>query len=400
MYHNALYMQSGGPTAVINASAAGVIRACGEHPDRIHTLYASIHGVRGLLNNQLIDLKDFTGDRLTRLRATPGMAFGSCRYKVDESQGSDDSEHICQTIREHGIGSIFLNGGNGSAAAALRLSDMLDRNGIDCKMIVIPKTVDNDILGIDHAPGYPSAARHVALTIAELSHDLVTFDNDLIMVIEVMGRNTGFLAAAAMAAGTVGRAPDLIYVPEKPFDTDAFVTDVQTVMQARGKCLAVVSEGIHDSEGRYLFEHFSLNAGTDPSRNMGGVSMYLGSLLREHFSCKIRCIDLNLMQRCSAHDAVETDRDEAERLGRAAVEAALEGHTRQMVALKRISSRPYRTVLERLPLEAIASGDQSLSLEYITEHAVQAEFLDYLLPIIGPLPEYLPQMPELLFTKK
>ncbi|MDD3213439.1 MAG: diphosphate--fructose-6-phosphate 1-phosphotransferase, partial [Eubacteriales bacterium] len=308
MYNNALYIQSGGPTAVINASACGVIRACREHSSQIHTLYASIHGVRGLIDNHLIDLKNFTEKRLVRFRRTPGMAFGSCRYKVNESPESDDYERICQTIREHQIGFIFLNGGNGSAAAALRLSDALERNGIPCKLIVIPKTVDNDILGIDHAPGYPSAARHVALTVAELSHDLVTFDKDLIMVVEVMGRNTGFLAAAALASGTIGRAPDLIYVPEKPFDADTFVKDVQAIMHERGKCLAVVSEGIRDSEGRYLFEHFSLNAGADPSRNMGGVSLYLGNLLREHFPCKIRCIDLNLMQRCSGHDAVELDR--------------------------------------------------------------------------------------------
>lgn len=400
MYDNALYIQSGGPTAVINASACGVIRACREHSDQIHTLYASIHGVRGLLDNRLIDLKDFDADRLTRLRQTPGMAFGSCRYQVNESKESGEYDHICRTIREHRIGHIFLNGGNGSAAAALHLSDALQRGGIDCKLIVIPKTVDNDMLGIDHAPGYPSAARHVALSVAELSHDLVTFDNDLIMVVEVMGRNTGFLAAAALASGTVGRAPDLIYVPETPFNAEAFVKDVQAVMSVHGKCLAVVSEGIRDSEGRYLFEHYSLNAEANPSRNMGGVSLYLGSLLREHFACKIRCIDLNLMQRCSAHDAVETDRDEAERLGRAAVEEALAGHTRQMVSLKRVCNRPYRTELELLPLEAIAAGDQNLSLEYVTEHNVQPTFLDYLLPIIGPLPEYLPQLPELLQTTK
>lgn len=396
MYNNALYIQSGGPTAVINASACGVIRACREHSSQIHTLYASIHGVRGLIDNHLINLKNFTEKRLARFRRTPGMAFGSCRYKVNESPESDDYERICQTIREHQIGFVFLNGGNGSAAAALRLSDALERNNIPCKLIVIPKTVDNDILGIDHAPGYPSAARHVALTVAELSHDLVTFDKDLIMVVEVMGRNTGFLAAAALASGTIGRAPDLIYVPEKPFDADTFVKDVQAIMHERGKCLAVVSEGIRDSEGRYLFEHFSLNAGADPSRNMGGVSLYLGNLLREHFPCKIRCIDLNLMQRCSGHDAVELDRDEAEQLGSAAVEAALEGHTRQMVSLKRIGSQPYRTQLERLPLEAVTAGDQTLALKYITNHGIQQSFLEYLLPIIGPLPDYLPQLPELL----
>ena len=392
MKHNALYIQSGGPTAVINASACGVIRACRAHYPAIDTLYASLHGVRGLLTDQLIDLKDFDESKLDLLGHTPGMAFGSCRYEVNEEPDSDDYQHICKTLREHEVRYIFLNGGNGSARAGFRLAAALEKYQLDCSLIVIPKTVDNDVYGVDHAPGYPSAARHVALTVAELTRDLATFDTDLIMIVEVMGRNTGFLAAASLAAGSVGRAPDLIYVPETTFDRDQFVEDVQTTMKKQGKCLVVVSEGIKDRDGKYLFEDFSLNAEGDPSRNMGGVAYALGQMLRNHFSCKIRCIDLSLMQRCSAHTASELDRREAEQLGRSAVEVALSGQTAQLVTLRRVGDEPYSTELQLLRIADMTMEDKVLPREYIVRGGITPAFLDYLMPIIGPLPAYMPPL--------
>ena len=395
MKHNALYIQSGGPTAVINASACGVIRACRENYPAIDTLYASLHGVHGLLADQLVDLKDFDEPKLDLLGHTPGMAFGSCRYEVNEEPGSDDYRQICRTLREHEVRYIFLNGGNGSARAGSRLAAALEKNQLDCNLIVIPKTVDNDVYGVDHAPGYPSAARHVALTVAELTRDLATFDTDLIMIVEVMGRNTGFLAAASLAAGSVGRAPDLIYVPETTFDCEQFIEDVRDTMKKQGKCLVVVSEGIKSREGKYLFEDFSLNADGDPSRNMGGVAYALGQLLRNRFSCKIRCIDLSLMQRCSAHTASELDRSEAEQLGRSAVEVALSGQTEQLVTLRRVGEKPYRTELQLLRIADMTMEDKVLSREYIVRGGISPAFLEYLMPIIGPLPAYMPPLPQM-----
>lgn len=395
MKHNALYIQSGGPTAVINASACGVIRACRENREAIGTLYASLHGIHGMLEDRLMDLTGFTQPKLEQLRCTPGMAFGSSRYVVDENPDADDYKLICNTLREHEIRYILMNGGNGSARAGLRLSNALAREKLDCNLIVIPKTVDNDLLGTDHAPGYPSAARHVALTVAELTRDLATFDTELIMIVEVMGRNTGFLAAASLAAGTVGRAPDLIYVPETPFDTDQFVEDIRSTLSRTGKCLAVVSEGIKNRDGKYLFEDVSLNSELDPSRNMGGVAYALGQMLRSRFTCKIRCIDLNLMQRCSAHDAAELDRNEAEKLGYAAVEMALRGNTNRLVSLRRVGDQPYRAELQLLDLAEMTVDDQVLPERYITRGGVTPAFLEYLMPIIGPLPAFLPPIPQL-----
>ena len=258
MKKNALYIQSGGPTAVINASAYGVIRACAAQHERIGTLFGARHGMVGLLKDDLIDLQTLPTDQIDLLLQTPSMAFGSCRYHMTDASVDDaDYQQVLRNLRKHAVGYLFLNGGNGTLSAALKLDDFLRRHGEECKVIVIPKTVDNDIECIDHAPGYPSTARHVMITIAELAHDTRSYNTGLITIAEVMGRNSGWIAAASMAAGIADRTngPDLIYVPEVPFCTNRFLEDVQTVYAQKGRCLAVVAEGVKDETGKYLFEH-------------------------------------------------------------------------------------------------------------------------------------------------
>ena len=401
MKKNALYIQSGGPTSVINTSAYGVIAECRKHREKIGKLYAASHGIVGVMAGKLYDCSGWQEEQLELLKKTPSMVFGSCRYEVREDTECD-YEKILETLKRFGIYYIFINGGNGSALAGKRLYQYLKRKQYDFRLIVIPKTVDNDIAEIDHAPGFPSAAKHVVETIAELVHDMHTYDTDLIMVSEVMGRNTGFLAAASMAACETGYGPDLIYVPEVIFDPDKFVEDVRGVLEKKGKCFAVVPEGVKTSDGKYLFEATSINLEEEnPSKNMGGITPYLNGLLRRHFSCKIRCIDLGLMQRCAIHDASFVDQKEAEDLGRKAVCMAVEGHTGEMVTLRRKSDYPYETEMVGIDLAEVAGKERSLDLAYVTEEQnfVRREYLNYILPLIGELPRYadlekIPAIPE------
>ena len=387
--NNALYIQSGGPTSVINCSARGVIGQCREHSGEIGKIYAALHGIDGVIRNELYDCSMLNEQQLKDLALTPSMAFGSCRYMVREKT-EDDYRSILCTLRAHQISMILLNGGNGSASAALKLMRHLKQMGFAGSVLLIPKTVDNDIAGIDHSPGFPSAARHVVTAVSELAHDMYTYDTDLIMAVEVMGRNTGYLAAAAMAACQTGWGPDLIYVPERTFSPEMFVRDVAGTLEKKGKCLAVLSEGVKTEDGKYLFEDTTVNKAADPSRNMGGITPYLSTLLRKHFTCKIRCIDLGLMQRCDAHNASPLDRKEAEKLGRYAVDAALRGLDGQMVTIRRLSDKPYTSRMECIPLEAVADVERTMDRRFLMKDRpfIRDGYLDYILPLIGRLPAY------------
>ena len=383
---NILYLQSGGPTAVINATAYGVISECADCLAPGVKLFAARHGILGVIRGDLFE-PGREKEQLARLRETPSMAFGSTRYELCSEEDYRSAE---DTIRRYGIGHILINGGNGSAAAAMRLQKRLDADGLNCGVLVIPKTVDNDVAGIDHAPGFPSAARHVVISVSELIRDMWSYETDLIMAVEVMGRNTGFLAAATLAAGLLGPAPDLIYVPERTFDPERFVRDVGEVISRKGKCFAVIPEGVKTASGKYLFEDTTVNKGKDPSVNMGGITEYLNTLLRAHFTCKIRSIDLGLMQRCAAHDASPVDRDEAERLGRMAVHLALQGHRNEMLTIQRAGGmQPYEPRFGTIALEETAGLSACLPEMYIgeDEHSVRETYLEYILPLLGELPQ-------------
>ena len=391
MKKNALYIQSGGPTSVINASAYGVIQECIANSDKINTLYAARYGQIGILNNQFVDVLKQDKKQIERLKQTPSMIFRSCRYRIpDENVDDSDYKKILKNLKQHNIGYIFYNGGNGSVRACKDLKAYLDKHNYECKLVVIPKTVDNDISYIDHAPGFPSAARHVAISVSELAHDVQTYDTALITVVEVMGRNTGFLAAAAKVAETLGRGADLIYVPELVFDEKKFINDVASTIEEKGKCIAVVAEGVKNTTGQYLFENNTINGYQDPYLNMGGITPYLTRLLRQHFSCKIRGIDLNLMQRCSAHTVSPVDISEAEQLGRSAVKAVINGESGKMISINRLSNKPliFNETLESL--EKVAMKDNTLPLEYINRNGngIEQSYLDYILPLLGDLPEY------------
>lgn len=386
---NVLYIQSGGPTAVINSSARGVLDQCRRQPEA-GRIYAAEHGILGVIENRLFDVtEEMEGEEL--LTKTPSMIFGSCRYEIDESDPEKkDYRKILKTLKERNIRYIFINGGNGSVRAGLRLGNYLTSENYDYRLVVIPKTVDNDISCIDHAPGYPSAARHVVVTVSELARDMMTYDTELILFAEVMGRNTGFLAAASMAANKIGMGPDLIYVPEILFSREKFIDDVRQVLKRKGKCFVVAAEGVKTADGKFLFEDVSINKGMDMKKNMGGITPCVCQMLREAFSCKIRGIDLGLMQRCGAHTVSDIDRQEAEELGRIAVKAAVRGESLQMVTLRRKAGEPYEAVYGLEKLERVAREDNCLPLSVISESGnyIKETFLDYVLPLIGRLPQY------------
>lgn len=390
MTRNALYIQSGGPTAVINCSAYGVIDECRKAVSEIGRLYASLHGIVGVLQDDLYDCAELSQKQLERMSQTPSMVFGSCRYTVKENV-TEDYDKILSTLKKYDIYYIFINGGNGSVSAGRRLYVYLKKVGYDCRLIVIPKTVDNDIAFLDHAPGFPSAARHTVITISELVHDMYTYDTELIMVAEVMGRNTGYLAAAAAAARKTGWGPDLIYVPERIFDPEKFIRDVKKIIIQKGKCFAVVAEGVKTVKGKYLFEDSTVNKSDDPSVDMGGIIPYFNSLLRQNFDCKIRCMDLGLMQRCAAHDASIIDKKEAEDLGREAVKHALMGETGKMMSLIRISNAPYEVKIGTLKLKKVADVESTVDFKYLKKDCadIDESYMEYILPLIGELPEYI-----------
>ncbi|MDR1835686.1 MAG: diphosphate--fructose-6-phosphate 1-phosphotransferase [Fusobacteriaceae bacterium] len=386
---NALYIQSGGPTAVVNATAYGVITEC-RRQKAVGEIYAAEHGISGVIHGKLFDVTDsFAGEEL--LPRTPGMFFGSSRYEIDEKDPAQrDYSKILETLKAFDIRYIILNGGNGTVRAALRLGRFLNDREYPCQLIVAPKTVDNDVGLTDHAPGFASAARHVVLRVSELLRDLRTYDTDLIMAVEVMGRNTGFLAAAALAAGKIGATPDLIYVPEVLFEREKFLEDVSHVLRKKGKCFAVVAEGVRTPEGKFLFEEVSVNRGMDMKKNMGGIIPCLNDLLRTRFRCKIRGIDLGLMQRCDATSVSETDRKEALETGRLAVREAVGGSHLKMASIKRTAADSDETRYGLEDLAAVAARDKTLPLCYINKagNYIEESYLGYILPLIGALPEY------------
>jgi 6-phosphofructokinase 1 len=254
----------------------------------------------------------------------------------------------------------------------------------------IPKTVDNDIAELDHAPGFPSAARHVIITVSELAHDLRVYDTGLIMVLEVMGRDTGWLAASTLLCAKNNNGPDLIYTPEYTFEDERFLRDVEEVYQRKGKVLVVVAEGVKKKDGTYLFEHCSEVFEDAPQQNMGGIIPYLTNLLRKQFTCKVRGIDLGLMQRCDVHTASPVDIEEAISLGQEAVKAVLEGTSGIMTAIERLSSIPYTTAIRRINISQVIKQDGVMPRNYISpaKNYIQEDFLEYIEPLVGPLPRY------------
>ncbi len=380
--------QSGGPSAVINASAYGAISAALENPSITRVLGAE-NGIQGVLNDRLIDLGKEDAEELARMKHTPSSALGSCRYKLkDASEDETDYKRILEILKKYDVRYFFYNGGNDSMDTCNKISKYMLSKGYECRVMGIPKTIDNDLAGTDHCPGFASAAKYIATSIMEVYHDARVYDTGMVTIIECMGRHAGWLTASAALAQFKGNGPDLIYVPEVAFDMDKFIASVKKIYDANKKCIVAVSEGIHDKDGVFITEYANKNAPKDSfgHAQLGGLAAFLAGEVKKATGAKVRGIELSLLQRCAAHSASKTDIEESYMAGRAAVENAVSGVTDKMVGFERVTgpNGEYQCRIKLFDLDVVANTEKKLPLEWINEtgDGIRQGFIDYALPLI------------------
>jgi 6-phosphofructokinase 1 len=377
----AVFGQSGGPTSVINASAYGVIRTALDAPE-ITNVYGMAHGIVGILNDVLYDMSKEDAYELELLLNTPSSALGSCRYKL---KSEEDLERIYEMFKKYDIRYFFYNGGNDSMDTCSKISDFMDKAGYECRVLGVPKTIDNDLVGTDHCPGFGSAAKYIATSVAEVHEDAYVYDTGAITIIEIMGRHAGWLTGASALAGLQGLPPDLIYLPELPFDMDAFLHDVEAVYRKKTKCLVSISEGAQYADGTFITNATTSATDGFGHAQLGGTAATLASAVNSKLGVKVRGIELSLLQRCAAHIASQTDIDEAFLAGKSAVEYALSGGTGKMVGFARTSKNgAYHCDVTYEPLNICANKEKKVPREWINEKGtnVTQEFIDYVLPLI------------------
>ncbi len=382
-----MFAQSGGPTSVINASAAGVFIE-GLKSKQITAVYGAAHGIRGILEEEFYDISKEDKKELLLLKNTPSSALGSVRYKLKDASVDDtDYKRLLEVFKKYNVRYFFYNGGNDSMDTCNKISKYMQKSGYDMNVIGVPKTIDNDLYGTDHCPGFASAAKYISTSIMEINLDAKVYDTPMVCVIEAMGRNAGWLTASAALANYKGLGADLIYLPEIDFDVDKFVEDVKEVCaKNNNKCIAVVSEGIHDKNGTLICEALGETGARDSfgHAQLGGVAAQLASLIKAKTGYKTRGIELSLMQRCASHCASKTDVEETFGAGRAAVKAAVNGETDKMVCYERKAGDKYQCEYKLLPLELAANTERTVPLEWITNNGtgISEEFVKYALPLI------------------
>lgn len=389
---NVLVAQSGGPTTVINASLAGVIAGALKEAS-IDKIYGSMNGITGVLDERLLALDELFGEKeelILRLKNTPSMFLGSCRYKLKEMDEKEaEYKKIFAIFEKYQIRYFFYIGGNDSMDTVAKLSAYAKETNYDITILGVPKTIDNDLVGIDHTPGFGSAAKYIASSIVEIAHDTYIYDTESVVIVEVMGRNAGWLTASAvLARNEYSAAPHLIYLPEKPFSTGQFIKDVREQLKEHKQVVVAVSEGVKDLDGQYIsaksgqvdqFGHVQLS----------GTGKYLEGLVKDAVNCKVRSVELNVLQRCAAHIASATDREEAFELGCHGVRAAMEGHNREMVMLTRTSNAPYQVEYGTVDIDLVANQEKMIPDEWINAagNDVGGGIMDYLRPLIEGEPE-------------
>lgn len=382
--------QSGGPTAVINASAQGVIQTALASPQITRVLGAA-HGIKGVLADQLYDMGQEDPGQLELLQFTPSSALGSCRYKLADPDVDDtDYKRILEIFQKYDVRYFFYNGGNDSMDTCNKISKYMQRVGYPCNIIGVPKTIDNDLSGTDHCPGYASAAKYIATSCMELYQDARVYDTGTVVIVEIMGRHAGWLAGSAALATWAGFGPDLIYLPETDFDMERFIADVEDIYRRTGKCMIAVSEGIHYADGTFVSEAKTSATDGFGHAQLGGLATMLAEVVKQRTGAKVRGIELSLLQRCGSHLASQADVEEAKLAGRVAVESAVAGVTDKMVAFEclRAGERyECRTVLQ--PLDIVANFEKKVPREWINEagNGIEQPFIDYVLPLIQGEPE-------------
>ncbi len=388
MGKNAIVGQSGGPTAVINSSLAGVYESCKKHGAQV--VYGMCNGVAGLLEQRVIDLSTVLKDDLDieLLKRTPSSFLGSCRYKLPDWQTDPQVyEQLFEILKEMDIGWFFYIGGNDSMDTIGKLSEYGASIGSDIRFMGVPKTIDNDLMITDHTPGYGSAAKYIGVVMKEIIRDATVYGTKYVTIVEIMGRNAGWLtAAAALAKGPDCEGVDMICLPEVPFDVEHFIDKVRALQAVKPSIVIAVSEGVKLPDGRYVCELSDDVRAVDAfgHKNLTGTARFMANLVARSLDTKTRCIELSTLQRCAGHMTSRTDVTEAYQVGGAAALAAFEGHTGEMVALKRISSNPYQCVTELHPISEVANLEKKVPLEWMNEAHTQMTdaFLDYAKPLI------------------
>ena len=378
----AIFAQSGGPTAVINSSiAGGLIEALKQ--DAITGVLCSLHGIKGILTENFTDIEKEDLSELYALKNTPASAFGSVRYKLkDWSEDDTDYKRILEVFKKYDIKYFFYNGGNDSMDTCDKVSRFMEKEGYPVNVIGIPKTIDNDWVGTDHCPGFGSAAKYIATTVSEVRLDAIIYESPLVIILEIMGRNAGWLTASAKLAEQTGYGADLIYLPEVPFSVEKFKEDVKRVVDEKRVCVVAVSEGIKTAEGKYVGEDASQTDVFGHSA-LGGVCGVLKSAVKS-IGIKCKAIELNILQRCATHCASKTDVEESFESGRQAVIHAVNGETNKMIAFKRVEGEDYKIECVGLELSTIANAEKMVPANWITADGTNLteEFVSYALPLI------------------
>ena len=407
MKKNALYAQSGGVTAVINASASGVIEVCRDYKDKIGALYAAQNGIIGALQENLIDTSLESDQSIATLRHIPGGAFGSCRYKMRD-MADDDSEYqrLIQVFKAHNVGYFFYNGGGDSADTCLKVSQISQSMGYPIQAIHIPKTIDNDLPSTDCSPGFGSVAKYVAVSTKEAGLDIASMSasSTKVFILEVMGRHAGWIAAAAgLASQRKNEPPHIILFPEVAFDRQAFIAKVKQAVQDFGYCVVVASEGVTYAEGGLLSG--SLSEDAFGHRQLGGVAPALCSMIKHSLGYKYHYAIADYLQRSARHLASKTDIEQAYAVGRSAVGKALEGKNAIMVSIQRDDAETYGWSLGEVPLTKVANGEKKMPMTFICQDGfgITQQARDYLLPLIAgedypPFKNGLPYYPQLKNT--
>ncbi len=384
-----LIAQSGGPTAAINATVAGVLSVA-LSSDKVDEVLGAENGIQGVLEERFINLTDKiagTND-ISLLCQTPAAALGSCRLKLkDLDKDKAQFEKIIDVFRKNDIKYFVYIGGNDSMDTVDKLSFYCKQQGLDDVTVVgAPKTIDNDLVGTDHCPGFGSAAKYIGTTIAELAKDCDSYALKAVTIVEIMGRNAGWLTAAAglsRANGACG--PDFIYLCETEFDIDTFVADVKKKLETKDAILVAISEGIKDKEGKYISE--CVQTGYKDAfghSQIAGAGSVLESIIREKIGCKVRSIEFSLIQRCAGHIASATDIEESKMLGMKACQCALDGENGMMSSIERISSNPYKVKFTAVPVNTVSNREKKVPRSFINEKAndITDEMMEYLLPLI------------------
>lgn len=388
---NVVVAQSGGPTSVINASLLGVYRQALQW-EGVQTVYGSRNGIEGILNGNLVPLNEHirSDEDMALLRQTPAAVLGSCRHKLPPPE-QDPAVYakIREQLERYRIGAFFYIGGNDSMDTVYKLSSYFQ--SVDCpvRVIGVPKTIDNDLMGTDHTPGYGSAAKFVATGMLEIIRDCSVYDLDSVTIVEIMGRDTGWLTAAAALPRLNGeQAPHLVYLPEVPFSVSRFVEDVCRVQQHSRNVIVAVSEGVDiDAVGEYQ----SGKVDNFGHKYLSGVGKCLEDIVRTRIGCKVRSVELNILQRCAAHICSRTDVEEAEQVGAAAVRAAMDGATGEVAVFRRRSEAPYLVDFGHVPVAQVANLVKYVPREWINEagNNVTEAALRYIRPLVqGELPLY------------